>query len=550
MTDRYDARMPVVSAPAATQQALARVSVRDRLRAASGLGVVYGLLVVVAGGYIAAFAVTGFLRAIFPFPLDGLEGGGLQEVARIRAGLPIYVQPTLDYVPFIYGPLYYYVSALVATVVRSDLLALRLVSLLASLGSIGLVAMLVKRETGSWAMGAVGGGLLAVCDPFVDGAMDLGRVDALSVCLLLGAILALRVTALDVTSTWRSSAVSGALLGLAMLTKQAAAPVAVALLVVLAVIRWRRVLPWALAAAATFGVGLVLVSLQTWPWPRFFLWELPRAHQVTREFMTIFWSDFVTHVPVAALVGPLYLVGRALVGDRQRLLFYGLLSAGMFAMAWITRSTVGAARNVELPAYAATAVLFGLGVHEALTQIGTSSERARLMRAYVGAAMIGAFVFAIYNPRPWVPLRSTIWADERLAGTLAELPGPIFAGGYQGFVAGAAGAIAPDLSAVNEMQGERVRPGTPEGEGWSNDFVAELHAGRITYVIVNPDDPVASVEVAILTKDYGYINIGSLFPDGDKYYQWRTAGGSPKAEVWARPDLAKVKLPPPTGGPD
>jgi hypothetical protein len=541
--------MPVVSAPAASQPAVPGISVRERLRATAGLGVVYALLVVVAAGYIAAFAITGFLRAIFPFPLDGLEGGALQEVARIRAGLPIYVAPTLDYVPFIYGPLYYWAAALVAMVVRSDLLALRLVSLLASLGSIGLVATLVKRETGSWAMGVVGGAMLAVCDPFVDGAMDLGRVDALSVFLLLAAILAARISALDGTSTWRSSAASGVLLGLALLTKQSVAPVVLALVVVVALSRWRRAPALVLATAVTFGLGLLLVSLPTWPWSRFFLWELPRAHQVTREFVTIFWSDFVTHVPVAALVGPLYLVGRALVGDRPRLLFYVAVTAGMFAMAWITRSTVGAARNVELPAYAATALLFGLGVHEALAQIGTATERARLMRAYVGAALIGAFVFLVYNPRPWVPLRSTIWADERLAGTLAELPGPIFAGGYQGFVGGAAAAIAPDLSAVNEMQGERVRPGTAEGERWSDDFVSELHAGRITYVIVNPDDPVASVEVAILTKDYGYVNIGSLFPEGDKYWQWRTAGGSPKVEVWARPDLAREKLPPPVGGP-
>src|ERR1700681_2233850 len=122
--------MPVVSAPAAgaSAGAVLGVPLPAAVSAITVRGLVYALLVVVAAGYIAAFAVTGLLRAIFPFPLDGLEGGALQEVARIRAGLPIYVAPTLDYVPFIYGPLYYYVSALVAMVVRSDLLALRLVS--------------------------------------------------------------------------------------------------------------------------------------------------------------------------------------------------------------------------------------------------------------------------------------------------------------------------------------------------------------------------------------------------------------------------------------
>src|SRR5205823_8830012 len=57
--------------------------------------------------------------------------------------------------------------------------------ILASLGSIAFVALLIRRETGRWATGVVAGAALAACDSFVEGAMDIGRVDAAAVFLVL-----------------------------------------------------------------------------------------------------------------------------------------------------------------------------------------------------------------------------------------------------------------------------------------------------------------------------------------------------------------------------
>jgi 4-amino-4-deoxy-L-arabinose transferase-like glycosyltransferase len=508
-------------------------------------GIAYVLLLVVAAAYIAAFAGTGLLRAIYPFPIDGLERGALQEVALIRLGQPIYVAPTLGYVPFIYGPLYYYLAAVVATISGSDLFGLRCVSLLASLGSIALVALLVRRETGSLAMGVVGGALLATCGPFAGGALDIGRVDATSVFFLLAAIYAAHVAGFDPTASWRSSVCSGVLMGLALLTKQSVAPVALALLVLLVVIRRRQVPVFVLGLGVTLGVGLLLASVPTWPWPLFYLWELPRLHQTTAELASRFPGDVLPHVAVPAVVGPFYLVARAAAGDRKRVLFHAGIAAAMIAMAWITRSTIGGARNVELPAYAAIAILFGLGLHEAVSQIGSASARARMTRAYVLAAAIAAFAVVLYNPRLWVPYRSDMWAGQRLAATLAELPGPIFAGSYQGFLGGATNAVAPDLAAVNEMLGEQVRPGVVQGEQWNDAFAKALLGRVITYVIIDPDN--SAVSVPTLTRDYGYVDVGPLFPAGDDYWRWQT-GWTPKAEVYARPDLVSVPRPAPTGG--
>ena len=513
------------------------------LRSHGLLGV---LLLLVAAYFIAAFAGIGLLNALDPYPGDGLEHGALQEVGRVRLGQPLYVAPELGYVPFIYGPLYYALAAVVGALSGSDLFGLRFVSLLASLGTMGLIALLVRRESGSMGLGLAAGGVLAGSNQFVAGAMDNGRVDATAVFFLIAALFAAQHAIFEQRAGWRSGAAAGVLGALALLTKQSSLVVIISMLVVIGVLRRRQLAPSALGVVLTAAAGLALAGGSTWPWAWYYLWQLPRLHAVEPDFLMRFWGDVVAHLAIPLVVAPLFVFGRWLAGERGRVLFYLAFAAAMFGMSWITRSAYGGSQNVELPAYAIVAVLFGLGLHEALAQIGTASPRARHGRAYLLLAAAGSFAALMYNPRFEAPYRSDIWAGQRLSATLAQLPGPIFAGSFQGYLAQAPDAIAPDVAAVNEIWGEQVRPPTPEGEKWAGYFVDALRAGSVSYVVVDPEN--SAIIVPLLTTDYGYLDIGPLFPEGDAYWSWRTPHGPPKPEVYARPDLAGVPLPAPHGG--
>src|SRR5207245_1905789 len=122
--------------------------------------------------------------------------------------------------------------------------------------------------------------------------------------------------------------------------------------------------------------------------------------------------------------------------------------------------------------------------------------------AYVQVAAAAVFTVVLYNPRFEAPYRSDIWAGQRLTATLGALPGPIFAGSFQGYLSQAAEAIAPDVAAVNELWGEQVRPPTPEGEKWAGYFVDALKSEQLTYVVIDPAD--SAIIVPLLTTDYGY----------------------------------------------
>ncbi|GAC1316294.1 MAG: hypothetical protein NVSMB2_09010 [Chloroflexota bacterium] len=486
-------------------------------------------LLAVAIVHVVMFAATGVLRAIYPYPIDGIEPGAIQEVRRVLAGQPIYVAPELGYVPFIYGPVYFFVSALFAAASGSVLMGMRLVSLLASLGAIALVTTLVRRETGSLLVGVVAGGVLAGCGPLVDFALDIGRMDALFVFILLASTYVARL-AIQPSATWRCGVISGALMGLALLTKQSGIPVLVAFLLLFAVIRPYQLAPFSLALVAVVGLVVVLLVAQSGRWALFYVWDLPRRHEIWRELILRIFPDILSRFTLPLVVGPFFLFGQFLVGDRRRLIFYATASAGLAGTAWTSYSNVGGARNVLLPAYAALAILFALGLHEALSRLPVGGP-AGPIRGYVFLIGIAQLLVLLYNPRLIVPYRSDRWDGERLTATLANLPGPIFAGSYQGFVTDSS-MVAPDLGAVRELEGAFGGTGTPEGSDWEGMLAGALAQRRFTYLIVDPDNS-ASI-VPLLADAYGYERVGWLFPEGDVYWAWRT-GWAPKADLYVKP---------------
>jgi 4-amino-4-deoxy-L-arabinose transferase-like glycosyltransferase len=133
-------------------------------------------------------------------------------------------------VPTIYTPLYFYVSALAARLLGPSLLTLRLVSLVASIGSAALIAHLVWRETRSRPASLVAAGLFVCSTALAETSLDLARVDALCLCLLLAGLDLARAADLarPPRAAWLSLA-AGILVGLTILTKQTAVALAVVL---------------------------------------------------------------------------------------------------------------------------------------------------------------------------------------------------------------------------------------------------------------------------------------------------------------------------------
>jgi hypothetical protein len=409
------------------------------------------------------------------------------------------------------------------------------VSLLASIGSLLLIGRLVQRETGSLRAGIVAAGLLAATYPMADTALDLGREDALFVFLLNAGLYVAWAETRRVRPRWLVLLASGCLIGLAGMTKlpTAAAPVALALVLYLAATVRVRLLAFVLGVVVPILAMLVLLRLQSGPWPTWYLWDLPRMHEVRGNFLDRFWfSDYLPRLTLPLLLGPVFVIGRAQRGDRRTLLFYGLVALGLIGLAWASRSNPGGATNVLLPAFVLAAILFGLGLDETLRQIDGTSARAVAFRCYAVGLCLVQLALLAYNPRPLVPYRSDQWADDRLAARLAALPGAIFAPDLGGYVVAADKGEQPHLAAVGELQGAYGGPGTPEGTRWLSDLKEALKQRRFRYVVLNELD--CCLKQPVL--DSGYVDAGPLFGADDDFFRWRTpTGHTPDEHLYAAP---------------
>ncbi|MGZ3453482.1 MAG: hypothetical protein ACXVEF_28010, partial [Polyangiales bacterium] len=65
--------------------------------------VMRALLAGVSVAFLVMFVVVAVIRSRYPYELEWMEGAMVDHVDRILQGKRLYVQPSIDFVPFIYG---------------------------------------------------------------------------------------------------------------------------------------------------------------------------------------------------------------------------------------------------------------------------------------------------------------------------------------------------------------------------------------------------------------------------------------------------------------
>ena len=353
-------------------------------------------------------------RMLYPFEVEWIESGILVSVLRILHGQGLYVAPTLDYVPYLYTPLYLYVAAAVTKVVGLSghgYLGMRLVSTLSTVGSCGAIYALVRSETPRRVAALAAVGLYLASYAAVNGFFDIGRVDSLFVFLLLVALLLQR----------RGYPVVAALVWVMVFqTKQTVLPLA--LLILLA--EWQRPKRM-LAALLTFGVvvaaSVVWMNHATGGWYGFYIFGVARG-------LPLVLRQAVLFVPLM-LLGPMAVawavIMAALVTSRvklERAMFYLFVSFALFAGIWFVESHRGASLNSVMPVYAWTAVLFGLAVARLLD---ISQAQPRLQLAVLLAVSV-QLVAMIYNPGRLVPPADAVQRSQAFVERVRALPGDVY----------------------------------------------------------------------------------------------------------------------------
>ena len=371
--------------------------------------------------FIALFFYIALRRMHFPLQLEWLEGGVLDTTVRVLHHQPIYVQPTYQFVPNIYTPLYFYLGAAALKLFGTSLATLRLFGTLCTAGCLCLLALQTRLVGRSWLAGLASAGIFAALYGSIDGWYDLARIDMLFLLLTLIAVLL----------SFRGHAVLAALtFVLAYQTKQAAAIIAVFVLLH-EVEQPRRII----AGLGTFFAGLVAsifyLNHQSHGWYNYYTLHLPAGHAlVPVEVIAFITRGLLNHVGIALAV---ILLGMLLTNwkpaHRRLAFFLFATTTGTFLSALSGRIHSGGSVNVVLPLYAWIAVLFGVAIAAVLRPAPANepadqkADRLRLIVLAMCAMQLGALVYPLDKI---LPTRLATQQAQAAFDAIAQQPGDIY----------------------------------------------------------------------------------------------------------------------------
>ncbi len=420
------------------------------------------------------FVVYGFVvifRIAYPYQLELYEGVLVEQVLRILEGKALYAEPTVDYIPSVYPPLYFYLSAFFAKISGVGFFPLRLVSVLASLGAFFLVYLMVKKETGRKDLALAAAALLAAVYKINRDWYDIARVESLYLFWVLAALTMIRFA-----KTSKGLVLAGLCVGLAFLSKQTALAIFLPLFVYsIFVHRWRALFLIG-SAAAVIGLTTAYFENISGGWYTYYLFKIPAQHagSIMAERVWGFWlKDLLAGLPVAFPMALAFFFIKDPGISKQTKLFYLCAAVGMLGVSWLGRLPVGGARNALFPAHAWIAVVSGLSASAFLVQKKS---------AVVYSLCAIQLALLIYDPLMRLPQKASYEAGEKTVQRMREAEGDVYAPSlpYVPRLAGKGSYAHPTLL-------KDIRGGDPErGERLIEEARRRISGGEYAAIFFEP----------------------------------------------------------------
>lgn len=397
------------------------------------------ILFIIAATYIVMYVTIAAIRIKYPYELEWMEGASVDHVRQILIGHQLYRAPSIEFTPYIYTPLYFFVCSVFCKFLGIGFFPLRLVSLLSSVGCILLLFEFVRRETNSMFCGLLSASLYAAAYKIGGAWYDIARVDSLFMLLLLSSIFVLRFF-----KSTRHLVLAGILASLSFLTKQTALFIVLPLSVycLIRLRKWNRY-----AYPSTFliiaGFSTVIINWMSHGWYYYYIFDLPRQHEIIHSAVSFFWlNDLAYHLPVALGVSIFSFILRLSNKQNFDLSFNLLLALGMIGASWISRAHSGAYNNVLHPDYAVIALFLGLGFNIIVPEYSTHSDigketsrsastisikiKSMPFRILILLACIIQFAALYYHPGEQLPTQQDLKAGDSFTQILSEIEGEVF----------------------------------------------------------------------------------------------------------------------------
>lgn len=387
-------------------------------------------------------------RIAYPYDLEWMEGGLLVHAQRIRDGFGIYGPPSVDFIPYLYTPLY---PALLAMFGPSYVLGRAIsVASLVGIGTVTFASLASRRHQHATRIPAVAGailalGLFAAAYPFTKAWYDLVRADTFFLYAITAGISGMPRWARTGRGLGGHARVAAgaAILALAFFAKQTGILYVALGGAIVLVLAWRRAFVYA-AVAGVLGLGLTALfdgSTNSWFWT--YTSRIHRAHDFN---MDRFWGGFgriLWQYPIVTIIVGVGVVVTAATWIVRREF---PKPAGAFVLWTVTFlvstlvGTIGIAtewsvENAFIPAFLHGALAAGAAVSAIygcarLLVAGRGRALGEWTPAVLGGAVALALAWSCWSTRwswrAYAPTDADIAAGDKLVARLAHYDGLVW----------------------------------------------------------------------------------------------------------------------------
>jgi len=382
-----------------------------RLAALADLPLVAGAVFIVV-----LLLQTFWARVGYPFDLEWMEGGMLVHAQRVMDGEPLYVEPSSEFIPFIYPPLYHWVLGWSAKLLGLSYGLGRTIALVGTLLAAAGAAAAVGGEKRGWLLG-LGAGALYLTGYDESGSFyDVVRADGMLMALLAWSLVAAR-------HGWVRAA--GILLTLAYLSKHTAALFGLPVLWWL----WRyrdrqtalRFAGWSMVPALAATAAIQLSGDQLF---LTYLVAVPGGHPfVLQRFFPQTPLDLLNFL-LPLNVFALGVLGFWWIRERQwepGAVFWAANGGLAILLSMVMRGHHGGYVNVLMPGLWAVSVWGALAV-------GWARQRwPHLATVGLTSVLVATQLWlGRWEPQAWIPSPDAVLAGERLVEEVAKIEGEVF----------------------------------------------------------------------------------------------------------------------------
>jgi hypothetical protein len=350
----------------------------------------------------------------FPLNLEAMELLRVQHLQRLIQGLPLYPEPSSDFVALAYNPLSYILTAPFAFVLGANLFTMRLVAILGMAGAGTIIFLSARKQTDSTWWGIVATGLFAAAYRVMDTYLDNAHAESwLLFSILLGCYL------IDRSRNWRIECIAMLCFVAAFWFKQQGAIFAIAALVFLTWRSgWRKAWSyWSIAGGLGAGLYLAMPDWVLGERFHYFTWQVPR------QWVEVQYWEFVRFVkliifsyPVLAATGVATFIVSA--KERQNIWFFMLPVAVLSGV--LATMTPGSNNNVYIPMGTWFIVTGAISIHH-----WTRRPFFKQWGLHLLALAVSFSLFA-YNPASVITSPQSQQSYQDLVRYLKALPGSVY----------------------------------------------------------------------------------------------------------------------------